>query len=103
MPNSYDVGDQVVCWARFRDHNTQALVNPATVVFQYRDPSLNIVTITTPSALISNPSVGYFEAVVDVDESNSSGGEPWWYRWLSTVDYKAADTSIFNAKDDPFT
>ena len=102
MPNSYDVGDQVVCWARFRDHDTQALVNPATVVFQYRDPSQNIVTLTTPDVLISNPSVGYFESVVDVDESDK-GGVPWGYRWSSTVDYRAADSSLFKAKDDPFT
>jgi hypothetical protein len=102
MPNYYEVGDQVVCWARFRDHDTQALVNPATVVFQHRDPSGNITTITTPDARISNPSVGYFESVVDADESNV-GGTPWYYRWSSTVDYKAADFSVFGVKDDPFT
>jgi hypothetical protein len=102
MPNSYDVGDQVECWARFRDHDTQALVTPATVVFEYMDPSGNTTTLTTPDPSISNPSTGYFEAVIDVDE-DSERKEFWYYRWSSTVDYKAADWGAFTAKNDPFT
>ena len=98
MPNSYDVGDQVECWARFRDHDTQALVAPATVVFQHRDPDGNITTLTTPDVLISNPSIGYFESAINVDDE----GE-WFYRWSSTVDYLAAEWGKFIVNDDVFT
>jgi len=98
MPNSYDVGDQVRCSGTFSDVDTGALVAPATVVFQYKDPDANITTLTTPDVLISNPSTGLYQSVVDADDE----GE-WYYRWSSTVDYKAANWDKFFVKDDPFT
>lgn len=102
MPNSYDVGDQVRCSGTFRDADTHALVDPATVVFQYRDPSRNITTLTTPDVSIANPSTGLYQSVIDVDEDTKSK-EFWYYRWSSTVDYKAAGWGSFTVNDDPFT
>jgi len=98
MPNSYDVGDQVRCSGTFRDADTGGLVTPATVVFEYLDPDSNKITITTPNVLISNPSTGLYRSVIDIDDE----GE-WYYRWSSTVDYKAAGWGKFFINDDPFT
>lgn len=70
MSCEYYEGDTITLQATFRDIAGD-LVDPSSVTLYVEDPS---GTITEPSP--SNPSVGVYQAEVDLDAAG------WWnYRW----------------------
>ena len=68
---NFDVGQQVVFVARFRNA-VRALANPSTVAFSVRRPTGTTV-VNAPDADITNPSTGVFRFTYMIDDQNDPG------------------------------
>lgn len=89
--NEYDIGDQPVATATFRDVD-DVLTNPSTVVFKTRTPSGVETTYTSPNANITNPSVGVWKFTFPAAVTEAGN---WVVRARGTAGLLAAEESTF--------
>ena len=83
MPNTYDIGDLVICDARFTDAETGAVQDPTVVTFKYREPNGKITTRVYP-ANITKVATGHYESAIDIDAALPRPQEEWFYRWAGS-------------------
>jgi len=86
MANSYDKGQKIKCTGYFRNVDTGAYVDPATVTFRTKDPSGNLsahVYLIDPN--VTKTAVGKYRYDLLLDEVGT-----WWLRWDSTGTHEGA-------------
>lgn len=90
--NTYDIGDVVRITGTFRS-TAGVLANPSKVTFKYEDPSANVVTVTSTSGTVFNPSTGLFYVDVSPDEPGV-----WEYRIYSTGSITSSTEDWFRVR-----
>jgi len=83
MPNTYDIGDLVVCDAVFTDVDTGAPQDPTVVTFIYKEPDGSETTRVFPAS-ITKVSVGHYESAVDIAAALPRPQGEWFYRWAGS-------------------
>ena len=83
MPNTYDIGDLVICDALFTDVETGAVQDPTVVTFKYRAPNGDITTRVYP-ANITKVATGHYESAIDINAALPRPQEEWFYRWAGS-------------------
>jgi hypothetical protein len=84
---TYDVGDEVVLEATFKDPKTKALVEPTTVKCTVIDGKNQSSTYTAAN------SKGTYSVAVDANHKGT-----WRYRFVATGGFKAAAESWFEVR-----
>lgn len=82
----YDIGDLGKFTATFRDPDTDALVDPATVKFKHKTPAAVETTLTYPDVNLVKLSTGRYRASVSL----ATAGQ-WTFRWETTGTYQGAE------------
>ena len=83
MPNTYDIGDLVICDALFTDVETGAVQDPTVVTFLYREPDGSITTRVFPAS-ITKVATGRYESSVDIAAALPRPQGEWFYRWAGS-------------------
>jgi len=83
MPNTYDIGDLVICDAIFTDAETGAMQDPTTVTFKYKKPDDSITTRIYP-VNVDKIATGHYEASVDISAALPRPQGEWFYRWAGS-------------------
>ena len=83
MPNTYDIGDLVICKALFTDVDTGALQDPSTVTFKYKQPDDSVTTRVYPVNVVKI-ATGHYEASVDIAAALPRPQGEWFYRWAGS-------------------
>jgi hypothetical protein len=100
MPDTYDVGDQPIVTATFRDE-ADVLESPSTVTVKVIEPNgTQRATVTTPDASITNPSTGVFAYTFPaaLDQSGI-----WRVKFAGTAGLVAAEEIEFMVRRTTFT
>lgn len=74
-PNGYPLGSTIRLKATFRDKDTEAPTDPASVVFKLMNPAGQV-----SQPLVVQDGIGSFHADVNVPAAASSVGT-WYWRW----------------------
>ena len=85
---TYDIGDRPKLNATFRDPDTNALVDPATVVCTVHPPNTTKAEALLPT--VTKLSKGKYQAEVDADRSGD-----WWYAFDAAGSYKGSEERYF--------
>ena len=95
--NTYDVGDLIRCTGTFTDI-TGTAIDPAVVIFQFKNPSGTITAYTygTDVALVRSSTGHYY-----VDVNGNAEGR-WYYRYHSTGNGQAASEGSFTIQESAF-
>ena len=83
MPNSYDIGDLVICDAIFTDVETGAAQDPTVVTFLYKAPDGTITTRIFPAS-ITKTAVGKYESPGNISAALPRPQGEWFYRWAGS-------------------
>jgi len=83
MPNTYDIGDLVICDARFTDAETGAAQDPTVVTFKYKEPDDSVTTRVFPAS-ITKVATGHYESSVDIAAALPRPQGEWFYRWAGS-------------------
>jgi hypothetical protein len=83
MPNTYDIGDLVICDAKFTDAETGAAQDPTVVTFEYKEPDDTVTTRIYPVNVIKT-ATGCYEASVDISAALARPQGEWFYRWAGS-------------------
>lgn len=87
MRKTFDIGDRVSLSATFKNADTDALVDPTTVVLTVEKPNG-----TTVNPTVSHPSTGLYTAAVT--PATGEHGR-WWYAFVGTGDVPARQERFF--------
>lgn len=87
----YEVGDLGRFTVTFRDPDTDALVDPSSIVFKYKTPLAVQTSVTFPDDNLVKLSEGQYRTWVSL-------GEPgvWTFRWETTGSHQAAAEFLRN-------
>lgn len=93
----YNRGDNIRVWAKFRDPDTDAFVNPTVVTLRVQAPDDTVTTYT--GAQLTHPSVGYYYTLIPIPNAPASGGD-WHYRWETSGTYTGAEPGSFTVESE---
>ena len=83
MPNTYDIGDLVICKALFIDVDTGAPQDPTVVTFKFKEPDDSVTTRVFPAA-ITKVAVGHYESSVDISAALARPQGEWFCRYAGS-------------------
>ena len=97
VPNTYGQKSQVRCTGTFTDIDGNP-VDPAVVIFKYKNPAGTITALTySDDAEVIRSSTGIYYVDLDVDTSRD-----WYYRFESTGTAKAGGEESFQVLESEF-